>query len=54
MLLSNTKAVKNSNIEEIMRTIIELCRKDLEELIREFGGEKAVEILGDNIKIMEM
>ena len=37
-----------------MRMTIELYRKDLEELIREFGGEKVVEILNNNIKIMEI
>jgi len=41
-------------MEEIMRTTMKLYRKDPEELIREFGGEKAVEILGNNIKIVEM
>ena len=33
---------------------MELCKKDLEELIREFGEERAVEILKNNIKILEM
>ena len=33
---------------------MELCKKDLEELIREFGGERVVEILKNNIKILEM
>ena len=44
--LSNIKAVKNRNIEGIIRIAEKLYRKDPEELIREFGGEKAVEILG--------
>ena len=52
--MSNTKAVKNSNMEEIMRIAMELCRRDLEELIREFGEEKVVEILENNMKILEM
>jgi len=53
IVLSNIKAVKNSNMEKIMRTMIELYKRNPEELIREFeGGEKAVEILENNIKIM--
>ena len=36
-----------------MRTMIKLYKRNPEELIREFeGGEKAVEILENNIKIM--
>ena len=46
--------MKNSNIEEIIRIAKELSRRDLEELIRELGGEKVVEILGNNIKTLEM
>ena len=46
ILLSNIKAVKNRNIEGIIRIAEKLCRKDPEELIREFEGEKAVKILG--------
>jgi len=41
-------------MEEVMRMAMELCKKDLEELIREFGEERAVEILKNNIKILEM
>ena len=52
--MSNIKAVKNSNMERIMRMTMELCRREPEELIREFGGEKAVEMLNNNIKIIEM
>jgi len=52
--LSDTKAVKNKNMEGIIRMAIELCRRDSEELIREFEEEKIVEILGNNIKILEM
>jgi len=53
--MSNTKAVKNSNMEKVMRMMIKLCKRSLKELIREFGGgEKMVEILNNNIKIMEM
>ena len=53
--MSNTKAVKNSNMEEVMRMMMELCKRSPKKLIREFGvGEKMVEILNNNIKIMEM
>jgi len=38
ILLLNTKVVKNSNMEEIMRTTMELYKRSPEELIREFGG----------------
>jgi len=41
-------------MKEVMRMAMELCKKDLEELIREFGEERAVEILKNNIKILEM
>ena len=33
---------------------MELCRNDPKELTREFWEEKAVEILKNNIKILEM
>jgi len=52
--LLNIKVVKNRNMEGIVRMAEELCKRDLEKLIREFGGEKVVEILGNNIKILEM
>ena len=54
ILLSNIKAVKNRNIRGIMRSAEELCRRDPEDLIREFGEEKMVEMLENNIKILEM
>ena len=54
ILLSDTKVVKNKNIEKVMRMAMELCRKDPKELTREFWEEKAVEILKNNIKILEM
>ena len=54
ILLLDTKAVKNKNIEKVMRMAMELCRKDPKELTREFWEEKAVEILKNNIKILEM
>ena len=52
--LSNTKAVKNGNMEGIIRMAMELCRRDSEELIREFWEEKTVKILENNMKILEM
>ena len=34
--------------------MMELYRRELEKLIREFGGEKVVKMLNNNIKIMKI